>query len=177
MQKKTLALCLVLMFATLVNGFQSATEWVTYTSVEGRYSVLVPLQPELSSQETATSSGTKLPQYLATSTASDGQYTVVYFDATPNTIEFSFDKGRDGMLKGFRGTLLSEAPITLGKYAGREVKISANDGSGTEFIIRVRYYVVETGVYALQHVYRKADADAVAMKTTKFFDSFKVTAK
>jgi hypothetical protein len=172
-KKKTLAACLVLMMAALANGFQSATEWVKYDSKEGRYSVLVPGKPELTSQEGTVPTGEKVVQYMAKVADSNGLYLVGYFDVLPGNT-YSLDKGRDGMVSAVNGTLLSEDAISLGGYAGRELKVAAKN-SDYELVVRVRLYEIGGRVYILQHAFLKAaDTPALAEKTTKFFDSFKV---
>jgi len=174
MQKKSLAACLVLMMFGLANGFQSAAEWVKYDSKEGRYSVLIPEKPELTSQEGTVPTGEKVTQYMAKVADSNSLYSVGYFDLLPNKT-YSLDKGRDGMVSAVNGTLVSEDAISLGGYAGRELKVTAKN-SDYEIVIRVRLFEIGGRVYILQHAFLKAaDSPALAEKTTKFFDSFKVT--
>jgi hypothetical protein len=174
MMKKTLAAILVLMIATLASGFEPAADWVRYTSAEGRYSVLVPQQPSLKSQEATASTGEKFTQYMAQTSDADSYYMLSYFDYTPD-MAFSLDKGRDGMVSAVKGTLLSEQAISLGGQPGRELKVSTAN-QGVELLIRARFYNIGTRVYVLQHMFTKAsDTAALAEKTTRFFDSFKVT--
>jgi hypothetical protein len=173
MQKKISALCLIFLMLGLASGFQTAAQWVKYDSTEGRYSVLLPQQPELATQEATSATGDKLAQYRAGSADSDSLYSVAYFDLLPNNT-YSLDKGRDGMVNAINGTLISEEAISLGGYAGRELKVAAKDGAN-EFLIRARLFLVEGRVYVLQHAFLKAtDSPAIAAKSTKFFDSFKV---
>ena len=173
MQKKILAACLVFLMLGLANGFQSAAEWVKYDSKEGRYSVLMPEQPKLASQEATSATGDKLTQYRASAADSNSLYFVGYFDLLPNNT-YSLDKGRDGMVNAINGKLISEEAISLSGYAGRELKVSATDGVN-EFLVRARLYEIGGRVYILQHAFLKSvDSPTLAVKTTKFFDSFKV---
>jgi hypothetical protein len=173
MQKKISALCLIFLMFGLASGFQTAAEWVKYDSTEGRYSVLMPQQPKLASQEATSATGDKLTQYRASAADSNSLYSVGYFDLLPNNT-YSLDKGRDGMVNAINGKLLSEEAISLGGYAGRELKVSATDGE-KEFLVRARLYEINGRVYVLQHAFLKAaDSPAIAAKSTKFFDSFKV---
>jgi hypothetical protein len=174
MRKKILATCLVLMMTAFVNGFQSATQWVKYDSAEGRYGVLMPEQPKLATQEGATPTGKKMTQYQARATDSDSMFAVGYFDLLPDAT-YSLDNGRDGIIKAVNGTLLSEKQISLGESPGREFNVSAKASEG-EFLMRVRLYEIGGRVYVLQHVFLKSsDSPAIAEKTVRFFDSFKVT--
>lgn len=175
MSKKTLAACLLLTLATLANGFQNSGEWIKYDSAGGRYSVLLPQQPKLESQESTAATGAKLTQYMAKAADSNGLYMVGYFDMLPDTV-YSLDKGRDGMLTAVKGTLLSEEAISLGGNAGRELKILVKTPE-YELMMRARLYEIGGRVYILQHAFLKSDDSLiVAEKTKRFFDSFKVTA-
>lgn len=172
MRSKILAACLVLMSATLANGFQTA--WVKFAPAEWRCSVLVPQQPTLSTQELTTATGTKFTQYLARTSDPDSAYGLSYFDYTAD-MTFSLDKGRDGMVSAVDGTLLSETEISLGGYPGREIKIAAKS-NGFDLLVRARVYHVGNRIYVLQHMTTKQnDTPAIAAKTARFFDSFKVT--
>ncbi len=175
--KKMLAACLLLLFVTLASGFQEhkeRDEWLKYISTEGRYSVLLPQQPKLSSQETP-SAGDKLTQFMAMSTDADSFYMVGYFDYGSDIV-YSLDKGRDGMVNAVRGTLLSEENVSLGGYPGRELKVAAKLETGQDTVTRARMYDVKGRVYVLQHLFLKSsDSPAIAEKTARFFGSFKVT--
>ncbi len=176
MKTKTLAVLLLLSVATLANGFQTVLEWMKHTSVEGRYNVLLPQAPKFSSQEITAATGEKMTQYMAEAADSDSLYWVGYFDYTP-TMTYSLDKGRDGMLAAVKGTLLSEEAISLGGNPGREFKVFVKTEAGMEFLIHGRMYDIGRRIYALQHLFLKSsDSPANAKKTTRFFDSFKVTA-
>lgn len=123
--KRALAALLVMMSATLLFGLQAQTDWIKYSSLEGRYSILLPGEPKLSTQEGTTATGEKFLQYLAASPDSiDTLCMVGYFDYAQGMI-FSFDHGRDGMVTAIKGTLISEKAISLGGNPGRELKISA----------------------------------------------------
>jgi hypothetical protein len=174
-KKKALAAFLILMIAALANGFQSSTEWVKYTSKDGRYSVLFPKQPMVGTQEGAAKTGEKLIQYMFQATDTDSFYMVAYFDITPSMV-YSLDDGRAGMLEAVKGTLLKEEAISLGGSSGKEVKISAKNGD-LDLLFRARSYAIGNRIYVIQHGYGKlSETPAMAEKTARFFDSFKVTA-
>lgn len=52
----------VLISAALLFGLQAQTDWIKYNSPEGRYSILFPGEPKLSTQEGTTKEGQKFPQ-------------------------------------------------------------------------------------------------------------------
>ena len=170
-------------------GIQKPAEWVTYTSSEGRYSVSLPAQPKLSTQEAATADGQKFRQYLASVVEpGDVAFLVGYFDSVPGTV-FSADAARDGMLKEIDGTLISETAISLGGYPGRALKVVAKPApappapgeapaKAVDYIVHARFYEVDRRVYVLQIIFPKAlEDDALAAKVTRYFDSFQVAKK
>ncbi|MGQ0762208.1 MAG: hypothetical protein ACT4OT_09385 [Acidobacteriota bacterium] len=145
-----------------------------YTSPEGRYSVLLPAQPTLSSQQVNAPDGTPLTQYMVTAEGSMGMVMIAYFDYAADVV-FSLDKARDGMVTSIKGTLLDEHSMSLGGAPGRQVKISAKTEQGMEFIDRARFYDVKPRVYVLQCISPKSiDSAAIAERCEQFFDSFRV---
>lgn len=173
---KTIAVAMLFLISA-EPGFacQNSSDWIRYKSAEGRYSVLLPVQPAISTQERSTAAGEKVTQYKAT--ASDGKATflIAYFDHVPGTT-FSFEKARDGMVAKINGTLLSESAIKLEGHRGRELKISVIGPDGTELLDRARLYDVHKRVYVLQVITVKSEDDsASAEKADRYFDSFQVT--
>ena len=176
--KRTSATLTVLMSTALLLGLQAqTTDWIKYNSPEGRYSILMPGEPRTSSQEGTASTGEKFPQYIAASQDSSGAVCMVgYFDAVAG-MTFSFDTARDGMVNAVHGTLISEKPIHLGDYLGRELKISATGADGVEYIVYARFYQAGPRIYVVQLIVAKsAEGPAVDAKRAKYFDSFQVTA-
>ena len=174
MLKKSLAVCFLMIMASLAQAVQTPPDWVRYSSTEGRYNVLVPKEPSLNTQEGSASTGEKFIQYMAEASDTDSFYSITYFDYASN-MNFSLDKARDGMVNAITGTLLSEQAISLGGYPGRELKISAKH-AGFDLLVRARIYDIGRRVYSLQQVVQKsADSPTVAEKATRFFDSFKLT--
>jgi hypothetical protein len=165
----------ILTTAALAFGAQTKTDWIKYDSPEGRYSMLFPGKPELSTQEAPAKSGQNLTQYFAIyadpDPATDVAYIAAYFDLTTG-MAYSFDEGRDGLLKAVDGTLQSEKPIQLGAYAGRELRVTAKR-AGKDFSIVARLYLVEKRVYMNQFIFAKPyDAARSEQQSTKFLDSF-----
>lgn len=145
-----------------------------YTSPEGRYSVLLPARPTLSSQQVSAPDGTPMTQYMAMATGNMGMMMVAYFDYAADVV-FSLDKARDGMVNSIKGTLLDEHSMSLGGAPGRQVKISARTEQGMEFIDRARFYDVKPRVYVLQCIFPKSiDSAETVERCEQFFDSFRV---
>jgi hypothetical protein len=171
--KQALApICLLLICAVAALGVQDST-WINYNSAEGRYTVSLPAQPKLSTQESATADGQKFLQYMATVQQPDAIYLVGYFDHVPGTT-FSADRARDGMVAAVKGTLVSERNISLGGYAGRELLVSTKSEE-REYVIRVKFYDTENRVYVQQCLYAKtSEGEAIDTKAKKYFDSFQI---
>jgi len=172
MRKAITAFMMLVAFALTITA-QSSGEWIRYTSAEGRYNVAVPQEPKVSTQETTSSTGEKIPQQLAASPDGNGVFMIGYFDYT-TTMTFSFDKARDGMLSSMRATLLGEETISLGSSPGRGLRLLAKASDDTEFLVRARYYDVGRRVYVLQCIFPKLeDSPAITEKCLRFLDSFK----
>lgn len=151
--------------------------WTTYNSPAGRYSVLFPGKPELTTEYAPAHTGEKLTQFYAICTdpdaGSDVVYNVTYFDLLPE-MAYSFDEARDGYLKAVNGTLQSEKNIQFSGYPGRELKATANS-SGKDFNLMTRFILVEKRVYIVQFIFTKAyDAARAAEKSATFFNSFRL---
>jgi hypothetical protein len=163
---------LLLVISVAAFGYQAASQWTKYTSPEGGYSVLLPSEPQLKSQEETAPDGGKIEQHLAFATDSAGAgYMVAYFETGDRS--FSFDKARDGAISRVNGTLLSERDIKLHEYPGREVKLFGSAG-GVDFFFVVRFYRVEKRVFVIQFIVPKSAGQDVPDKAVGFFDSFQV---
>jgi len=172
--RKVAIILLVLLSHSLVPGIQQHNDWIRYKSPEGRYSVLLPSQPNVSTQEATTATGEKFTQYKATVFDSDVAYMIGYFDYQSGTI-FTVDKARDGMIQAVKGTLLDETLITAGGSSGRQFRVLAKDPSGAEYIIRARVYDIDQRVYVLQFIAPKSTEAENADKAARYFDSFQIT--
>jgi hypothetical protein len=148
-----------------------AGSWIRYESTAGRYSVLLPKQPVLTTQEATTADGVKFPQYMANATYDSAVCLTGYFDQVTGTV-FNFDNARDGMVQAVKGALSREAPISLDGYEGREFVVTANL-NGLDALFRVRIYKVQTRIYVLQFISeRRSESEALIRDSKKYFDSF-----
>jgi hypothetical protein len=150
-----------------------AARWLSYTSPEGRYTVSFGEAPKVGSQTGKAASG-DIVQYMASATMGSSYLMVGYFDY-PNSVTFSLDSARDGMVNSLHGTLMNEESISLGGAPGRSVKILSRADNGTEFIDLARLYDVNRRIYILQCLNTKAEEGPdTADVCATFFDSFKV---
>lgn len=181
---KTLFAVALISFLVTAVGAQEHTERSTpapvqpqlqrYISEEGRYSVMFPNEPKLSSQNITSPTGEPMIQRMAMAAGADSLFMVGYFDYGTGII-FSLDKARDGMIESVKGVLLDEQSISLGGAPGRAIRISGRTDDGLEFINRARFYDISPRVYLLQCMVQKSqDSPAAAERCEQFFDSFRV---
>src|SRR5713226_9735467 len=172
--KKASITLLVLLSAALPFALQGQTGWIKYNSPEGRYSVLFPGEPKLTTQDTTAATGEKMLQYLAMSSDSGAVYMVGYFDSAAN-MTFSFDKARDGFVAAVKGTLLAEKAISLDGNPGRELKVLAKISDADELMM-VGFVQVGVRIYVIQLIVPKSSEAAIsAEKNVNYFDSFRIT--
>jgi hypothetical protein len=148
--------------------------WINYTSAEGRYSVSLPNQPKISSQEAQNSEGLKFTQHLASAYSEGTMCLIGYFDIG-DTVVYSLEKGRDGMVSTVKGTLVSEQPVTLNGHPGIEIKIGWKN-SGADYLTQARIYAVNKRVYIVQFLTLGPDTpQSQVASARRYFDSFSVT--
>ena len=172
--RRAAGILLILISPAVTLGVQHSDDWIKYDSKEGRYSVLLPTQPTVGSQEATSSDGIKFTQYKAAVFSGDVAYMIGYFDYTTD-MTFTFDKARDGMIGAVNGTLLNERSISLGGYPGRELRVLAKDDNGNQYDMRARFYDVDRRIFVLQFIAPKSTpVEITDPKATKYFDSFQV---
>jgi len=126
--------------------------WIKYTSPEGGYSALLPTQPRFDTEQ----SNSAAPKtYIAFSVADfpPGIIEIRYFDLSPNQ-SFSLDDLRDSEIKrlknnGNKGTLVSDKPISLEGYPGRQLVVSERRRSRGPEVTISRVYKVGQRAYTI----------------------------
>jgi hypothetical protein len=167
MKRISTTILLLLVSSTQMFGMPS---WSTFTSPEGRYSILMPSEPTTSTQESTAADGTtKIPQYLATSGDSTTTYMVGYYDI-PSGLVYDFDKTRDAFVAAVKGAILSESSISLGGYSGHELKIFVKGlDKVADSTMRVRFYEIRNRIYVVMCI------SSETVDAGRYFDSFLVT--
>jgi len=172
--RRTFAILLVLFVSAAVVAAQASGDWIKYTSAEGRYSVSLPHEPKVSTQDSTAASGEKLVQFRAMALDGNGGFLVGYFDYGRG-LTFSLDEARDGIVANLHATVLGEDQIRLGSSAGKQLKFLAKVDAGEEVLDRARMYNVRRRIYILQCIFPKAeDGPEVISRCEKFFDSFRI---
>ena len=173
--KTFLALCLMLVAASIAAGFQTS-DWVKFHSTAGNFSVLLPTQPKEEKKTTPT----PYPAYTSTMytvNVTGHLYLVGWVDYEPKFV-FNTDKeleaNRDNMVKALNGKLLTSNKSILSTYPGL-------DFTG-EFVVRERQFLFKAKVlivgkrpYLLTYVFPQGQESIP--DGNRFFSSFRITRK
>jgi len=162
-------------FASL--PLQTDSSWKRHVSAEGRYSVILPGNPEESSEETTFGELGKSRSYSVTAFDADGLYTVEHTPmpaSLPKSREAAFAVV-EGVAAGIREAAIKEglsirrsSNTLMGTAPGKEMEIG-----GPFFEIALRVYLKNNILYVLTCLTRK-DSDPAA-SCRKFLDSFRVS--
>ncbi len=161
---------------TLSGKISKDETWKQFTSSEGRFSALFPSNPK-EEVETVDSAIGPLNIHFFLSEKENSWFAVSYSDypyVAIQAVDVSelLDGARDGMVANVRGKLISEKPISLGNYPGRELVVEVSKGPFV-FVTIARVYIVKNRHYSVQVVILKKLSSS---KTVwEFLDSFSVT--
>jgi hypothetical protein len=129
--------------ACVSEAFTQAASWTKYSSPEGRFSVMMPVEPMREEQAKETR-GEKVVMRFFTAGSEKGIFIVAYADYRMGGIKQELDANRDSFLRGMKATLVSESDIKLRENPGREIR-AERDGLNIRsriFIVGTRYYQV-----------------------------------
>ncbi len=148
-------------------------DWIPITSHEGGFSAKFPVNPV--EKESTTPAGIQKRQVVAVIDQGQLVYSVQYGDGPPpSDIPQTLAQAQAGMIEALGGSLVEEAEIHLGNWAGRAFSFTFNVRAGPGISI-VRTYLVGHRVYILSvtgHPDRVNDQDA-----QRFFESFSLLEK
>lgn len=156
-------------------GAQTETQWIKFTSPEGRFSVLLQHEPKF---ETVNATETnEITNYRYSDIESGYGFICEYFDvkSTGDNLESFLDVTRDGIIRGAGATKVGEEKISLNSYPGRELQLAFTINNGNEITAQNRIYVVDKRLYSLTFLHLKTmDALLASDIGKKFFASFEV---
>src|SRR5882672_5376844 len=172
---------------SVAGAFQQTVPWRTFSSAEGKFSLLMPIEPKVEVQDVDSSVG-KLTMYSYTSSTSTAYLMASYGDY-PNEpvdadhIEQVLDGVQSGVLGSIAGEKLSGNKIVLKgraisgaapvEYPGREFTGKKMQDGGSEIFFSWRVYLVGRRLYPLAVVTNKANA--ASPDVAKFLTSFQLT--
>jgi hypothetical protein len=142
--------------------------WVEYRSDDGKFTVLLPADPDVQTQLADTAAGAvQITMALA---ELDDHAAGVSFNEIPQGAaadpEVLLEGGREGAAENLNGTVVSDKPITLGAYPGTEFVVEAPD----DIIYTARVYVANDRLYQVLFITTKDKLDKFDVQA--FFDSF-----
>ena len=146
--------------------------WKTFSPPGGNFSVMMPPNPVEDVPKTKTAYEAKT--YHIVSAMSNLAGLAVGYSDQPSDKAFEKDpkKVLDAVLKQAvsdqRGELISEKPITIKNYPGREFAASVKGG----LTVRQRIYLVNKRIYSLMIITGSKGLDSPEART--FFDSFQI---
>jgi hypothetical protein len=148
--------------------------WKEFTSEEGRFSILQPRTPTQTTETIDTPVG-EIDEHAFTVIHGNITYLVSYSDYPRNVLtsdpQAVLDAFRNSAITSVEGKLLSERPISIDGYLGRELEIKIADDPDTA-MVRLRIYLVGNRLY---YVYTLAPEErASSPNVGKFLDSFKL---
>ena len=191
LEKLRVVLILVLLLASITAAasvapaFQDAAPWRTFTSAEGKFSLLMPAETKTEVQDVDSEVG-KLTMYSYTASSKDAFLMASYGDyprepVDADHVEQVLTGVHDGVLKSIGGQELSNSKIVLKGRAksGALVEYPGRDFTGTkmnqgsEIFFSWRIYLVGRRLYQLAIITNKADANSPDV--SKFLTSFQLT--
>jgi hypothetical protein len=176
LNKSFIAAIIALACSALAFGLQLPTDWVSFSSPEGRFSVGMPKKPADDVKDVDSVVG-KLQLHSFTSSSAAAFFMVSYGDypiePAVDRREKVLDGVRDGVISGLDGSsLLSETKTTIDGHPGREF-LAKQTVDGDELIYAWHIYLVGQRLYQVAAVAKKPDS--TAPEITKFFNSFRLT--
>ena len=152
---------------------QDNSGWTSFTSAEGRFTVLMPAKPKTDIKDTDTTQG-NLALHLF-SAANDNGYFLISYNDFPNVDEnnrqAALEAGRTGAIESMGGQLISERKISIGNNPGLEFS-AKKISEGSEIIANARLYFVGHRLYQLLVLAYKPHADSPDIQ--KFLTSFEL---
>lgn len=142
MRGRKLFIPLFICFAFTVKASAQTTQtWTKFSSTEGRFTVLMPVEPMREEQTRETRQG-KVVMHFFTSGVDKGLFIVAYADYSFGEAKRELDANRDSFLQGMKATLVSESDIKLRGNPGREIRAERDN-----LRIRSRIYLVGRRYY------------------------------
>lgn len=147
--------------------------WVRFTSAAGRFSVLMPELPNAETPRTTQSEQGPYTTYLFISKTSSNIYLIGWVDYDPKfnfNLQQELEANRDNFVKGVQATLMDSRALTIDGYNAIEF-IAESDTRR----FKSRVYMVGRRPYQIVIASSKTEDNSVS--TSRFFNSFKISAR
>lgn len=170
-------LCIFLLVAVCIICGCSRHEWKAFSSTKGKFSVLMPGDPQEQHQVVNTAVG-PIDLYMYAVDSGSIAYIVGYSDYPEDFIKNSepkklLDGARDGAIRNIKGTLVAERNITIEAHPGREFAFDVPKQSGIPYngTGRSHMFLVGNRLYQCMVIGKK---DSRIEDIEKFVNSFKL---
>lgn len=164
-----------ILFTLCMAGAAAAdTTWQEFKSAEGRLTVLFPGEPKLERTPVDVPNVGKVEEVMWTYELKDvAMFGVAWVDYPKELVAQGdrtkmLDGARDGAAKNIGGKIVSEKPITMHGFPGRELKVEVPK---SPLVFLAQIYLVNERLY--QVILVTTASHASAPEVTKFFASFK----
>lgn len=148
---------------------QTVDAWQTFKSESGNFSVSMPCKPSVEAQDVKSDDG-PVKQAFHSCQNRTGYFMVTFVEYPKASKEkIMLDAYRDDALKNTGSKLVSEAPLTLDTYPGREI-VASGVVDKSEVVFNWRIYLVDKRIYALTTGTTKENAKSPDI--SKFLTSF-----
>jgi len=178
MMRKIFAASLLILAASLVLNAQEHTaaasaaasdSWITFTSEDGRFSVLLPEVPKDSAETTKSEHGPYTTHLFVVKTAKS-VFLVGWVDYDPSfnfNVKSELDANRDNFVNGLKATLRTSNTLTRNGYPSLDFTADTADS-----IYQSRVFIIGRRPYQL--VVGTARGQDDSANIAKFFESFKI---
>jgi hypothetical protein len=161
----------LLVFSAMPNT-QQWTQWQEFSSVEGRFSASMPVQPRSRALRTETATGVVFTQMVSATDEELNEFMVAWTEYRQDKVdqranEKTYDKVRDGLMTANGGgRVLSESTTALDGYPGRFVRFETSDGR----TVTARFGFIKNRFYQVMAEIKRQNTDA----GERFVNSFKL---
>jgi hypothetical protein len=165
-------ICLWLVTASAAPPQTVPPGWREFGIPAGRFQVLMPGAPKTTRQTIRTDIGNVAATRYTVTDASNVTYDVLLNDYPPSGIAKAtpqklLEGARDGLMYQTQGRMMSDKPVTLDGFPGRDLEIMGANGSH----YRARLVWVDSRLYQVMAVTPGPPLPA----SNIFFDSFRIT--
>lgn len=168
--KRVVGYAILILLALMVND--AIAEWKEYAISPGAFAISMPTPPVIEKHAVETETGLIDTHIILAKTGSSVAYAVVYCEYPQDTLfcrapERYLNTASDQMLRKMNGTLISESPIRLGDFPGREIRMTVPNG-----ILHLKLYAVGKRSYQIYAV--ALDDNGSHADARKFLTSFRL---
>ncbi len=174
--RKPVKLIIFLLLACCLAACSGSPPPKEFKSAAGRFSVMTPAPLQEEAKTLDTEAG-KVELHIFAGQLDDIAYVIGYSDYSPETgppgyAEKMLDGARNGAVGNTHGKLVSEAPISLSGYPGRELVIEAWAEDRPPAVIKGRLYMAKNRLYQVTVVTPRGKAGDKVVDD--FLQSFKL---